>query len=153
MRATRVVARRGEANPRFVPVRRVGTGDQVRFDVTAHDPSTHQSSGDELRCVYNHGNGLREVQQAYIVKGTCNGQTSYLAPGRHTSRVRVADDDGASAKAEASVMVVRRDVISPSATSSAVAPAASSGRPSPRAGSGGGWLCTSRTGSPSWRRG
>lgn len=110
MRATRVVVRPGDQNPHYVRVRRVGTGDQVRFDVNAHDPSTYRTSGDEIRCVYNHGNGLREVQQAYLVKGTCNGQTSYLAPGRRTSRVRVTDKDGAAATAHASVMVVRRDV-------------------------------------------
>ena len=94
----------------YVPVARVGTGDQVRFDVRANDPSTHGTKGDPLTCRYDHGNGLRESQAAYEADGSCNGQTSYLAPGRHTSRVRVIDDDGAVGKARASVVVVRRDV-------------------------------------------
>jgi PKD repeat protein len=99
-----------DGNTRYVPVTRVGTGDQVRFDVRAHDPSTHGTQGDPLKCVFDHGNGLRESQTAYGPRGSCNGQTSYLAPGRHTSEVRVVDDDRAVGKARASIVVVRRDV-------------------------------------------
>lgn len=109
MRAKRTMLNK-KGDPYFLPVRRVGTGDQVRFDVTARDPSTSGTKGDELTCAYRHGNGLREEQVAYVVDGTCNGQTSYLAPGRRTSRVRVTDGDGGSGKARATVVVVRRDV-------------------------------------------
>ena len=41
----------------------------MRFDVRANDPSTHGTKGDPLKCVFNHGNGLRESQMAYAPQG------------------------------------------------------------------------------------